>query len=323
MHARDHARRVDCRDRRRDSGASEACRIARPLDAEPPVLERGLAIHLQLLGSGQRRCDRPRLECCNKGARHSGVDLHATNVEAIAAAPLDEMLAGTVISGRRSAPPVMCAQTAAAMPAAGEALQKCAAFSHGAACLVRPRSRVAGDALLVGLIGLPVDVTSMMLFDQHLPLIARQTLDSFAPRTRRLERHLHSRLAIDVGACIDGVAQYLVDGVVARLNPTDLGVRAHLQRKLQPLIAEPQPHAARRAGFCEAGEDGADHRNDGLIGMKQNLAVGLTPHEAHGQATPQFATCGLVADAAVEAGPAARAARPRSSCPSTRAANGR
>ena len=62
---------------------------------------------------------------------------------------LDEMLAGTVISGRRSATPVMCAQTAAAMPAAGEALQKCAALSHGAACLVRPRSRVACDALLL------------------------------------------------------------------------------------------------------------------------------------------------------------------------------
>ena len=69
-----------------------------------------------------------------------------------------------------------------------------------------------------------------------------------------------------------------MDGVVARLDPTDLGVRAHLQRKLQTLIAEPQPHAARRAGFREAGEDGADRSNDGLIGMKQNLAVGLTPH---------------------------------------------
>ena len=59
----------------------------------------------------------------------------------------------------------MCAQTAAGMPAAGEALQECAALSHGAACLVRPWSLVACDALLVGLIGLPVDVTSMMLFE--------------------------------------------------------------------------------------------------------------------------------------------------------------
>ena len=82
-----------------------------------------------------------------------------------------------------------------------------------------------------------------------------------------------------------------MDGVVARLDPTDLGVCAHLQRKLQTLSAEPQPHASRRTGLCEAGEDRADRRHDGLVRMKQNLTVGVTPHEAYGQATPQLATC--------------------------------
>ena len=77
----------------------------------------------------------------------------------------------------------MCAQTAATMPAAGEALQEDAAFPHSTTCLVRAGSRVLCNALLVGLIGLPVDVASMMLFDQHLPLIAREMLDSFAPST--------------------------------------------------------------------------------------------------------------------------------------------
>src|SRR5213076_3646364 len=37
-------------------------------------------------------------------------------------------------------------------------------------------------------------------------------------------------------------------------------------------------------------------------GMKQNLALGLTPHEAHRQATPQLAACSLIANAAVETG---------------------
>src|SRR6266516_3568940 len=162
----------------------EACCIARPLDAEPPVLERGRAIHLELLRSGQHRCDLCRLERCNECAGHGLVDLHATDVEAIAAAPLDQMLAGTVISRHRVATAVMCAQTAAAMPAAGEALQECAAFSHGTTGLVQPWSGVPCDALLVGLICLPVDVTSMMLFDQHLPLIARQMPNPFAPSAR-------------------------------------------------------------------------------------------------------------------------------------------
>src|SRR5262249_55051607 len=106
----------------------EACHVARPLDAEPPVLERGLAIHLQLLSSSQRRCDLRRLERCNEGACHGVVDLYATDVEAIAAAPLDEMLSRTVVTGRRVATPVVCAQTAATMFAAGEPLEQCAAF---------------------------------------------------------------------------------------------------------------------------------------------------------------------------------------------------
>ena len=77
-------------------------------------------------------------------------------------------------------------------------------------------------------------------------------------------------------------------------------MRAHLQWKLQALIAEPQPHAARRPGLGKAGKDGADGSNNGLVGMKQNLALGLTPHEAHGQTAPQLAACSLIANAAVE-----------------------
>jgi hypothetical protein len=38
------------------------------------------------------------------------------------------MLSGAVITGRRVATPVVCAQTAATMSAAGETLEQCAAF---------------------------------------------------------------------------------------------------------------------------------------------------------------------------------------------------
>src|SRR5262249_18996390 len=68
------------------------------------------------------------------------------------------------------------------------------------------------------------------------------------------------------------------------LDPTDRGVCAHMQWKMQTRSAEPQPHASRRTALCEAGEDRADRRHDGLVGMKQNLTVGLTPHEAYRQA---------------------------------------
>ena len=126
--------------------------------------------------------------------------------------------------------------------------------------------------------------------------------DPFAPSARGVERHLRPRLAIDIGTRIDGVAQNLVDGVVARLDPANLRVRVHLQRELVGLVAEPQPHTARRAGLGEALEHGADGGDDGLVGMEAHLAVGLAPDEADGKPTSQLATRRLVANAAVEAG---------------------
>ena len=105
----------------------------------------------------------------------------------------------------------MRAQTPAAMPAGSEALQERAAFSHGAAHLVRSGPRVLGDALLVGLISLPVDVTSMMLLDQHLPFLARQLPDALPAHASCVECHLRARLAIDVGPGIDRVCENLVD----------------------------------------------------------------------------------------------------------------
>jgi hypothetical protein len=57
------------------------------------VLERRLAIHIDLLGRDQCRSDFGWLKRRNECACHGVVDLHAANVEAIAAAPLDKMLA--------------------------------------------------------------------------------------------------------------------------------------------------------------------------------------------------------------------------------------
>src|SRR5262249_22086991 len=74
--------------------------------------------------------------------------------------------------------PRVRAQTTAAVAAAGDTLQECAAFSHGATrpgwIIVRPRPRVLGDACLVGFIGRPVEVPFLMLLDEYWPLLARQ-----------------------------------------------------------------------------------------------------------------------------------------------------
>jgi hypothetical protein len=59
------------------------------------------------------------------------------------------------------------AQLASTVPAGGKALQKRASLSHGTAFVVRLRMGVGGDAYLIGLIGLPVDVARMVLLDEH------------------------------------------------------------------------------------------------------------------------------------------------------------
>ena len=82
------------------SALGEIGRVLRSLDAEPPLLERCLAIGLELFGGGQCSCDLCRLERYNECARHGRVDLHRADVEAITAAPFDKMLAGAVIAGR-------------------------------------------------------------------------------------------------------------------------------------------------------------------------------------------------------------------------------
>ena len=80
-------------------------------------------------------------------------------------------------------------------------------------------------------------------------------------------------------------------------------VAGRLQRKLQALVAQPQPHPAHRSGHREAVEDRGDQPGDGLVGMPADLTVGLAPDQPDRQPAAQFAAGCLVADSAVEAGP--------------------
>ncbi|MEI8703476.1 hypothetical protein [Mesorhizobium sp. ISC15] len=71
-----------------------------------------------------------------------------------------------------------------------------------------------------------------------------------------------------------------MNGVVAGFAPAQFVLSTKPQWELHPLLAEPQPDAARRAQFDETGEDGADDMDDRLVGMDQDLAVFFTPDEA-------------------------------------------
>src|SRR5271166_1262770 len=109
-------------------------------------------------------------------------------------------------------------QAASAMAAARKALQQGSAFPHGASRVVRSWPCVLTDACLIALIGLPVDEARMMVRDEYLPFGARQVSNTLAPRAGGIQHRLGARLAIGIGAGIDGIGQHMVDGRVIALQ---------------------------------------------------------------------------------------------------------
>jgi hypothetical protein len=96
--------------------------------------------------------------------------------------------------------------------------------------------------------------------------------------------------------------------MVSGFHPGDLGEAAApvadlLQRPAQVLVFEPQPHLACRPGDGELGEHGLDDADYLLVGVPQDLPVGLAPDQPDGQAAAQLAAGGLGADRAGQPGP--------------------
>src|SRR6201993_2604013 len=153
---------------------------------------------------------------------------------------------------------------------------------------------IAGDAFLVCLIGLPVNEPRMRLRDQPLPFGARQVSHALLAPAGGIEDDLVAGSAIDVSAGVDGVGEHLVDGGVARLDPSDLAALIHPQREFEPLRAEPQPHTPGRAGLGEMGKDLANGGADGFVRVETNLAVRLAPDKTDGQTAAKFARAALL-----------------------------
>ena len=118
-------------------------------------------------------------------------------------------------------------------------MQQSAPFPHGAARFVRSGASVLGDAILVGLIGPPIDEARMMVRNEHLPLGARQFSDALSSDARCIQRRLPTGFAISIGAGIGGICENVVDGGVAGLDPSDLSALVHLQGERQPFGTKP------------------------------------------------------------------------------------
>ena len=86
-----------------------------------------------------------------------------------------------------------------------------------------------------------------------------------------------------VGARVGGVGEDGVDRVIGRVDPHDLGGRRHVsvlvQRQLQALVTQPQPHPPHRSAHGELLEDRGDDPADGFVGVGEDLPVGFAPDQ--------------------------------------------
>src|SRR6516225_5125037 len=74
----------------------------------------------------------------------------------------------------------------------------------------------------------------MMLRDQHLPFAAREVSHALLAPAGGIEDDLVAGSAIDVSAGVDGVGEHVVDGGVARLDPSDLAAWCIRSGNLSP-----------------------------------------------------------------------------------------
>src|SRR5262249_62266746 len=115
-----------------------------------------------------------------------------------------------VVAGHGVAALVCDAEATAATPASGQALQERGALPHRASSLMRPRSRVASQASLDVQEGVPVDVTGMVVGDEHAPAVAGLPAQTPPDLAGVIHIALALGLAVGVGAGVGRVGEHHV-----------------------------------------------------------------------------------------------------------------
>src|SRR5208283_4871091 len=274
--------------------------IASAFHCQTPLTECCIVAGFDLL-HGQLCCFESRgRQSFEKSIGNGLIDLNTAHVQTVHSASANHILARAMISGRRGSPRVVSVEPTATLPTSSEALQQCAAFSHGAARLVWLRMLVGINACLVDLERDPVNETWMMFGKKHGPLRHGQKTGSLAEPSLVIDVAFTMRLPVRVRASIHRIGEYLMDGVIAGCDPTDLALHMGSQGEGKTFRAEPQPDLADRPQFREFREDRANGADDGFVGMEAHFAVFFSPNKAYGQASTQFPACGLIANSTLE-----------------------
>src|SRR6266852_1073985 len=238
-------------------------------------------IGFEALGGRERGLHASRRTSGQKRGSDGGIDLLATHLQAANAAPIDHSASPAIVGRRGVAAVVEHAQSASAAPAHGKALQQCDPLTHRAARLMRTRTDVGANALLISQVRLPADVARMMLRNEDTPLAASQVAGSLAHTPRGIQVALPTRLAVRVGTGVDRIGEHMVDAQIRWLHPLDWFSWNTSKWKQQLFRAKPQPHAADGAELGEAVKYGPDGGGDRFIRVPAHLAVCFAPHQAH------------------------------------------
>ena len=196
-----------------------------------------------MLGRGQARLQRRRLQGGQESLGHCSLDSQAAHAHVVNAPSVHQFPRGAEIArGGLGGTVVINGKLATAYPAGGQALQEGAAFSQRPrAGLVRPGAGVGPGTGLVGLVGLPVDVALVVARYQHLPLGPGQHAPAGTDLAGPVDITFMAGLAEHVGASVGGVGQDVVDRGVSRPYPGELLVGLDigdlLQWELEALFA--------------------------------------------------------------------------------------
>src|SRR5258708_19162987 len=120
---------------------------------------------------------------------------------------------------------------------------------------------VVGNHRLIVLIDLPVNVTLVMIYDQHCPILATALRLSTDPLLPTLQPHDGFAAPICVCSCVDRILQHAAHPVVPTRLPNDLAQLfcAPSDRQLNLLLIKPEmnlPHAAPLRKFAKDQIDG-------------------------------------------------------------------
>src|SRR5260370_16079812 len=133
------------------------------------------------------------------------------------------------------------------------------------------------DDSLIVLENFPRDVALVMIADQNAPLVTIVLTRADDPLAALLQCDLRHRTAKNIGARVDGIAQYIEHSVVDGQLPLDRTALCAVERMryADGLLAMPHQYLANAAVLCKFPKDQLDRLTHPKIGVLVEAAAAI------------------------------------------------